>query len=106
MLSPLTFNIIVDAVVRNWRSALLQRGTDKTAIFYADGQLISGTSASEVQGSMDFLTRYFLTLGLLMNPQKTKLMVMTGGRQVGKISAREANHIYTGTGPTYRERQL
>ena len=98
ILSPLIFNIMVDAVVRNWRSAFLQRDTDETAIFYANDGLISSTSASAVQESMDFLTRDFLFLGLRMNPRKTQFMVMTGGRLTGKISARAANRLYTGTG--------
>ena len=68
ILSPLIFNIMVYEVVRNWRSVLLQRGTDETVIFYTDDGLISGTLASSVQGSMDFLTRDFLSLGLRMNP--------------------------------------
>ena len=106
ILSPLIFNIMVDAVVRNWRSAHLQRGSDETAIFYTDDGLISSTSASAVQESMDFLSRDFLSLGQRMNHRKTQFMVMTGGRSAGKISARAANRLYTGTGPTYQERQL
>jgi hypothetical protein len=65
-MSPVIFNVMVDAVVRHWR-AKDSTGIDlETLLFYADdGLLVAGTDAQQVQDeSLDVITKGFLSVGL------------------------------------------
>ena len=70
IISPLIFNIMVDAVVRNWRHIHNPSGVEDMAVFYADDGMLSGTDAEELQRGLDTMTRDFKSLGLKMNAQK------------------------------------
>jgi hypothetical protein len=67
IMSPVTFNVMVDAVVRHWRATDSSTGIDlETLLFYADdGLLVAGTDAQQVQDeSLDVITKGFLSVGL------------------------------------------
>ena len=81
IISPLIFNIMVDAVVKKWRHLHNPNGVEDMAVFYADDGMLSGTDAEELQRGLDTTTRDFKSLGLKMNAQKTEYMVMTGGKR-------------------------
>ena len=104
IISPLIFNIMVDAVVRRWRSDV--GNTDETSVFYADDGLLAGTDASALQASVDMITDSFKAVGLEMNAAKTEFMVTTSNSGRGKISSKAYSRRLTGTGATYRDRQL
>eukprot|EP00979_Chaetoceros_neogracilis_P016340 scaffold7755_cov149-Chaetoceros_neogracile.AAC.1 len=71
ILSPLIFNIMVDAVVRNWRHIHNPEGVEDMAVFYADDGTLTGTDAEALQRALDTMTRDFKSLGLQMNAEKT-----------------------------------
>ena len=106
IVSPLIFNIMVDAVVQNWRHVHQPNGIDDLALFYADDGMISGSDPDRVQSALDLMTRDFKSIGLKMNALKTEYMVMAGGKRVVQLSRRAFNRMQTGTGLTQRERAL
>jgi len=105
ILSPLIFNIMVDAVVRNWRHIHNPEGVEDMAVFYADDGTLTGTDAEALQRALDTMTRDFKSLGLQMNAEKTEFMVMAGGKRVVITSERAMNRKHTGQGLTHRQRQ-
>ena len=106
IVSPLIFNIMVDAVVRNWRHVQQPHAIDDLALFYADDGMISGTDPDTVQASLDLMTRDFRSIGLKMNAVKTEYMIMAGGKRVVQLSSRAFNRMQTGVGLTQRERAM
>ena len=48
-LSPVIFNICVDAVVRQWRAAYPPRELDKLIFFYVDNGMFTGTKVGKTQ---------------------------------------------------------
>jgi hypothetical protein len=105
IISPLIFNIMVDAVVRHWRH-LKQDPTDESVVFYADDGLLTGTDAVLAQDSIDILTKGFASLGLKMNATKTEFLVMKGGHSTVQIAPAAYARIVTGDGLTHRQRSL
>ena len=106
IVSPLIFNIMVDAVVRNWRHEQQPNEIEDLALFYADDGLITGAEAVTVQRTIDQMTRDFRSLGLRMNATKTEYMTMKGGKRVTRLSTRAFNRMQTGEGMTQREHSL
>jgi hypothetical protein len=103
IMSPVIFNVMVDAVVRHWR-ATDSTGFDlETLLFYADDGLLAGTDAQQVQESLDVITKGFLSVGLKMNATKTEYMSMEGGKRVVRLSNEAYERQCTGRGKTHRE---
>jgi Reverse transcriptase (RNA-dependent DNA polymerase) len=73
-LSPILFNIVVDAVIREAR-CLHPTLTDINTIFYADDGLISGQYLQHVQTYINTLVYLFTLVGLMTNVTKTKTLV-------------------------------
>ena len=106
IVSPLIFNIMVDAVVRHWRHVQNPRELDDLALFYADDGMVSGGDAETVQRTVDQMTKDFKSIGLKMNARKTEYMIMSGGRRIVRRSARACARIQTGEGMSHRQRSL
>ena len=110
ILSPMIFNIIVDAVIRDVEFQLgLGREIQRRAVdefFYADDGVLTGEEATEVQQQLDCYTETFARVGLKMNAAKTKAMIMDGGKIFEAISTHAYTRRITGVGETYRERSL
>ena len=104
-MSPMIFNIMVDAVVRHWRHVFKPHERDELALVYADDGVIPGTDETMVQASMDHITKSFASLGLKMNSAKAESMVMTGGRNKVNFCSAAYSRQVTGQGPSHRERQ-
>ena len=102
IISPLIFNIMVDAVVRHWRHCSGESG--ETSLFYADDGMLAGTDPVQLQGSLDCITKGFASLGLKMNSQKTEFMIATAKSRTGRMSTRAYNRKITGDGPTFQDR--
>jgi hypothetical protein len=114
-MSPTIFNIVVDAVVRQWLSqvcndAVAMNGLDyevgeKCVLFYADDGLVAAMDKGWVQESFDTLINLFERVGLRTNTQKTKAMICTPGH----ISGRQSDYVYerrmTGSGDNFQARQ-
>ena len=75
IISPMIFNIMVDAVVRHWKAT--KRGDDKCG-FYADDGILAGLNSTHVQEGLDIVTASFATMGLKMNARKTEFLSTTG----------------------------
>jgi hypothetical protein len=108
--SPFIFNIVCDAVIREWESQM-NNGTTRErketrAQFYADDGLLSGENPQEVQRAMDIFTNVFTRVGLKMNATKTKAMTMVGSKVYASISKIAYTRRVTGEGHTHRERNL
>jgi hypothetical protein len=105
-MSPVIFNVMVDAVVRHWR-AKDSTGIDlETLLFYADDGLLAGTDTQQVQESLDVITKRFLSVGLKMNATKTEYMTMEGGKRVVRLSKEAYERQCTGRGKTHRQKSL
>jgi len=85
------FNIIVDAVVREWMRIMREMLDDSDgklatrvealfAIFYVDDGYIASKDAEFLQESLDILVKTFTCVGLATNTKKTQAMVCTPGK--------------------------
>jgi len=109
IVSPIIFNIIADAVIRDWEVRMgdgREMRRETKAQFYADDGLLSGEDPTEVQRGLDILTDLFARVGLKMNATKTEAMIMTGGKVTHRISDEAYVRRLTGTGLSHRERSL
>ena len=89
IISPTVFNIVVDAVINYCEAVYKTSHPGKElpkVIFYADDGVISGDDASLVQNMLDLYTDAFLRIGLKMNVDKTKAMMMTGPKQQNRTA--------------------
>ena len=88
--SPTIFNLMVDAIVREWMRQLEEKGVDTedireiVACFYADDGLIAVRDPSTLQKAMDALVALFEHVGLKTNiktnTEKTEAMAFVPGR--------------------------
>jgi Reverse transcriptase (RNA-dependent DNA polymerase) len=100
-LSPILFNILVDAVIRHTKHLL---GTaDGIILFYADDGLITSTDQQLLQQFLDTITELFANLGLHINPNKTKILVGRPTITNHRICDAFFNCRFGGTDPTYTE---
>lgn len=93
--SPTIFNIVVDAIVRDWYHTNSTRadnslGHDQeqnnpAAIFYADDGNLYSLCAATLQQATDHIVELFSRIGLQTNPDKTKVMVCVPGQLVTRI---------------------
>ena len=104
ILSPMIFNIMMDAVIRYWESE--EQEEDRNVQFYADDGLLCGPEGPELQRALDFFATSFRSLGLEMNAKKTEYMVMTGGISNVYMSNKARVRKNTGVGETYNVRAL
>ena len=74
--SPIIFNLVIDAVLRKWKS--VQEERKSRACFYADDGLIENKDAGKLQEHLNILIEYFEMFGLKTNEIKTKYMVLRG----------------------------
>jgi Reverse transcriptase (RNA-dependent DNA polymerase) len=99
-LSPILFNIVVDAVVREARR-LHPNFTDINTIFYADDGLISGQSQEHVQTYLNTLVYLFTLVGLKTNVNKTKTHIGRAQIPNHTICTQVYHNRYGGHEPTY-----
>ena len=86
-LSPTIFNLMVDAIVREWVRILREEHDlgfedvrELLAVFYADDGLIVSRNAEHLQLAFDALIGLFERVGLKTNTTKTESMVFLPGR--------------------------
>jgi Reverse transcriptase (RNA-dependent DNA polymerase) len=87
VMSPTLFNLVVDAVVKHCelQFKLLHPNSEAPKIlFYADDGVITGCDEKLVQCMLDLYCEAFLRVGLRMNVQKTKSMIMLGRKERGR----------------------
>jgi hypothetical protein len=107
VISPLLFNIAVDAVLREWHvQVTMAHLTGLSAFFYADDGRIDGNDSDNVQEALNIMTKLFLRLGLRMNPTKTKAMIYFGHAASQSMSPCGYARRYDKSLPTSRDRIL
>ena len=85
-LSPTIFNIMVDAIVREWVRQMELAGFNTSdirtiaAVFYADDGLVAARNPKVLQNSFDILISLFERVGLETNTTKTEMMVFLPGQ--------------------------
>jgi Reverse transcriptase (RNA-dependent DNA polymerase) len=102
-LSPILFNIIINAVVRATKQQTLH--LDGNIIFYADDGLIASNSLENIQQYLDILNYYLAQLGLNANANKTKILVGRPAIYNHCISSPVFNRCFGGNEPSYTEYQ-
>ena len=93
-LSPTIFNLMVDAIVREWAMVLqaehgmgLEDVRRLLACFYADDGLIVACDPADLQAAFNVLTGLFDRVGLRTNTTKTEAMVFLPGRIRTQLTA-------------------
>ena len=90
--SPIIFNIIVDAVLREWNN--LQEGQDRSnSRFYADDGLVENTNKEQLQNDINTIIKLFQKVGLQANEKKTKFMIVRGPKAPKQMSTEVCNNI-------------
>ena len=99
--SPRIFNVMVDAVVREWIRQVLGDDEAKNgygelvrqllAIFYADDAFIAGRDPVQLQDAINILVELFERVGLRTNTTKTQVMTCIPG----KIYTRWSKAVYS-----------
>jgi hypothetical protein len=89
IISPIIFNIVVDAVVQEWYFRMKDSKTQ--TLFYADDGCLVGTDPIIVQQSLTLIVDLFDRLNLQLNTNKTKVMITF----TPAASCRESLEAYT-----------
>lgn len=112
ILSPLLFNVLVDAVVRYWYSIVMEtmaKGDavgDRTSLFYADNGAIGSRDPKWLQDATQFLCDLFRNcISLKVNTKKTKVMVCFPGPIRGRLSEAGYKRRHRHQGETFRQRK-
>ena len=113
IISPMIFNIVIDAVLRSWRRWKLiaiegeHNNNDNLFLesqFYADDGMISGTNADMIQRSLDFYSSAFKAFGLQVSHKKTEYMILTGPEFNNRVCKAAYEKMNLGEGLSYKER--
>ena len=104
--SPRIFNIMVDAIVREWLrqtfgdevagSGLGEEIRSFLAAFYADDGLIQGRDPVLLQSAFDVLIELFERVGLRTNTTKTQVMVCVPGKIRTQLGTDVYNNMHEG----------
>jgi len=111
IVSPTLFNIVIDAVSREWKHQLnVGPASDPIELdvgFYADDSVIGGTVAVRVQTGLDQFVQLMGDVGLAVNVTKTESQTHLPGGIHHSWSSPAYIHRITGDGlsPTSRRRQ-
>ena len=84
--SPIIFNLIVDAVLRTWKTRPDYRNSITS--FYADDGLIENEDPQALQEDLNTIVTLFQRIGLKTNDRKTKYMI-AGGTPITKAIPQE-----------------
>ena len=74
--SPIIFNLIIDAVLRMWKTSHMFKET--RACFYADNGLLEHTDPDLLQVDLNEMVLLLERFGLKTNELKTKFMILRG----------------------------
>jgi hypothetical protein len=109
IMSPTIFNVVADAIVREWYHRLETGGIPPDtvrAIFYADDGHLYSNNADALQQATNIMVDFFKTVGLKINPGKTKSMVCTPKPSVTRIcSPAYKRRMIDRNEPTYSARK-
>ena len=110
-LSPTIFNVVVDEVVRNWLTVMVEgaeewgdngkEGRHQASLFYVDNGMVASSDPRWLQGSFSTLTGMFDRVGLRTNFGRTVSMIYHSCQAAGTQSESAYERRITGEGPTY-----
>ena len=111
-LSPTIFNVVVDAVVRNWvqgvveeveaRGELGQEGRHQASLFYDDDGMVASSDPAWFQGTFNALVGLIDRVGLQTNIGKTTGMVCQPCQAAVNIAEAAYGRRITGEENSYR----
>ena len=114
-LSPTIFNVVVDAVIRNWVHGVVEKaeargetgreGRHQAALFYSDDGMVALSDPAWLQGAFNALVGLFDRVVLQTNVGKTVGMVCHPYQAAGNITQTAYGRRLTGEGKLYRELQ-
>lgn len=106
-LSPTLFNLLVDAVTREWLVQVLgdeantewgrQTRRALCAFFYVDDAFLASRNPVFLQGALDVLVNLFDRVGLRTNTKKTKAMTFVPGKIRTRLSVASYTRSKSGT---------
>jgi len=118
IISPILFNILVDAVVRKWYADVMEDMTsavsglegdairDRASLFYADDGAIGSRDPEWLQNATQHLCDLFRNCtGLKPNTNKTEVMICHPGEIRDGCSMEGYKRRHEGTGDNYRKRR-
>ena len=105
-ISPRIFNLMVDAIVREWLRQVLGDEAaaegygdfvrDFLSIFYADDAVVAGRDVEFVQESLDIIVDLFERVGLRTNTSKTVSMACIPGRIRTRLTTSTYHRVRAG----------
>ena len=104
VISPVIFNIVVDAIIREWFvcvDASCLTGLD--AFFYANDGCLVGNNPDMLQEGLNIIVELFRHMGLEMNSNKTKAMIFFGRIGSHCMSSEVYAHHFDKSLPTQQE---
>jgi exonuclease III len=113
IISPMIFNIVVDAIIRYWYQCLsLESFTGEgdgsipevSAGFYADDGVLAAYDPDQLQSALDLLVELFERVGLATSIPKTKVMVCLPDHLHAHLSSPAYKRRFEG-GLTYNARK-
>jgi hypothetical protein len=115
IISPMIFNIVVDAVVHYWLSLVVDDGSEFNGLghtvsewlvlFYADDGLLATRNHEWLQMAINRLSELFERVGLRTNTTKTVAMTCTPGYIHGRVASPVYKRRREGGGLSYQARQ-
>ena len=119
IVSPILFNVLVDAVVRKWFADVMEdmmaantglEGedviSDRTSLFYADDGALGSRDPEWLQNATQHLCDIFRDCtGLKPNTNKTEVMICHPGEIRDRCSIEGYKRRHEGTGETYNKRR-
>jgi DNA-directed RNA polymerase subunit RPC12/RpoP len=106
IISPVIFNIVIDAVIREWDIQVCKAQlTDLAIFFYADDGRIDGKDDGMVQEGLNIVVDLFRRMGLQMNSTKTKAMIHFRAGLPRALRPEAYARIFDKSLPSARERR-
>ena len=97
--SPIIFNIQMDCVICEWMH--ITNNLSLVAVFYADNGQLAGYSPVSIQQGLDVFQSLFAHIGLHLNADKTKTMILECAQPYGAISSAAFKRRYDHSLPSY-----
>jgi len=103
--APVIYNIVTDAVLRQWYHDGAARNMTTKARFYADDGALRDQDPAQLQLALSAMEALFLRVGLRVNGRKTKVLAVSPTVATTNISETAYKRRMEGVGDTYQERK-
>jgi len=103
--APVIYNIVTDAVLRQWYHDGASHAMTTRARFYADDGALRDQDPDQLQSALAAMEQLFRRVGLPVNGKKTKALTTIPPTATTTISAPAYKRRMNGEGEMYRERK-